>query len=95
MSESGSIADLSQHTVMPYAERGWIFASPVVMHVCIYAAKDVGDDQAVIIDVCGGRPVLPGSQKVDYHYTKISFAFLPIWRCNTASASTQLELQLP
>ena len=35
MSESGSIADLSQHTVMPYAERGWICVSG--SHVCVYA----------------------------------------------------------
>ena len=35
MSESGSIADLSQHTVMLYAERGWICVSG--SHVCVYA----------------------------------------------------------
>ena len=41
MSESGSIADLSQHAVMPYAEREVGFASPVVMYVCMHVAQGV------------------------------------------------------
>ena len=35
LSESAASACLSQHTVMPYAERGWICVSG--SHVCVYA----------------------------------------------------------
>ena len=35
LSESVSLVDLSQRTVMPYAERGWICVSG--SHVCVYA----------------------------------------------------------
>ena len=50
------------------------FASPVVMYVCMHVARDVGDGQSVVLDACSGRPVVPGSRKVDSYYTNFSFA---------------------
>ena len=79
MSKNRSIADLSHHTVMPYAERGRMlrevgFASPVVVYVCMHVAQHVGDGQAVVLGASGGRPVVTGSRKVDSNYTNFSFA---------------------
>ena len=52
MSESGSIADLSQHTVMLYGMlREVRFASPVVMYVCMHVgcslAQHVGTEHSM------------------------------------------------
>ena len=78
MSESDSIADLSQHVRSCRMLREVGFASPVVMYVCMRVAQHVGDGQAVVLGAYGGRPVVMGSRKVDSYYTNFSFALLPI-----------------
>ena len=74
LSENGSIADLSEHTVMPYAERGWICVSGSHMYVCMHVVQHVSDGQVVVFYAYRGRPAVTGSRKVDSYYTNFSFA---------------------
>ena len=87
LSESGSIADLSEHTVMPYAERGWICVSG--SHVCVYARCSARRRRPCRCTWCmwwspGGH----GLPKSRFLLHKLFFRFigyLAVGRCNASA----------